>query len=150
MSLQRSVRLFSSQSLIFSSALQLQFRDKSWICWGEEMAVPDMGRYKYEKPTFDRVSFLSDIILLKMVQSIEQQAINTVRVLAADVVRGANSGHPGMQMERLCYFVGVKDARLTVLPDNLCRCSYGLRSYGPRPVQQVHHWQPKEPQVHQP
>ncbi|KAI8139692.1 transketolase [Fennellomyces sp. T-0311] len=33
-----------------------------------------------------------------MVQSIEQQAINTVRVLAADVVRGANSGHPGAPM----------------------------------------------------
>ncbi|ORY89956.1 transketolase [Syncephalastrum racemosum] len=33
-----------------------------------------------------------------MVQSIEQQAINTVRVLAADVVKGANSGHPGAPM----------------------------------------------------
>lgn len=37
-----------------------------------------------------------------MVQNIEQQAINTVRVLAADVVRGANSGHPGL-------FVGVTE-----------------------------------------
>ncbi|KAI9304772.1 transketolase [Cunninghamella echinulata] len=33
-----------------------------------------------------------------MVKSIEQQAIDTVRVLAADVVRGANSGHPGAPM----------------------------------------------------
>ncbi|KAI9498357.1 transketolase [Zychaea mexicana] len=33
-----------------------------------------------------------------MVQNIEQHAINTVRVLAADVVRGANSGHPGAPM----------------------------------------------------
>jgi transketolase len=30
-----------------------------------------------------------------MVQAIEQQAINTIRVLAADMVYGANSGHPG-------------------------------------------------------
>ncbi|KAI7882406.1 transketolase [Lichtheimia hyalospora FSU 10163] len=33
-----------------------------------------------------------------MVQNIDQRAINTVRVLAADVVRGANSGHPGAPM----------------------------------------------------
>ncbi|KAI9252396.1 transketolase [Phascolomyces articulosus] len=33
-----------------------------------------------------------------MVQNVEQHAINTVRVLAADVVRGANSGHPGAPM----------------------------------------------------
>ncbi|KAL0089254.1 transketolase [Phycomyces blakesleeanus] len=33
-----------------------------------------------------------------MVQTIEQISINTVRALAADVVRGANSGHPGAPM----------------------------------------------------
>ncbi|ORX51653.1 transketolase [Hesseltinella vesiculosa] len=33
-----------------------------------------------------------------MVTTIEQHAINTVRVLSADVVRGANSGHPGAPM----------------------------------------------------
>ncbi|KAI9276507.1 transketolase [Sporodiniella umbellata] len=33
-----------------------------------------------------------------MVQSIDQKAINTVRCLAADVVKGANSGHPGAPM----------------------------------------------------
>ncbi|CEI96137.1 Putative Transketolase TktA [Rhizopus microsporus] len=33
-----------------------------------------------------------------MVQSIDQRAINTVRCLAADVVKGANSGHPGAPM----------------------------------------------------
>ncbi|KAF7721395.1 Transketolase [Apophysomyces ossiformis] len=33
-----------------------------------------------------------------MVQTIQQKSINTVRVLAADVVRGANSGHPGAPM----------------------------------------------------
>lgn len=31
-------------------------------------------------------------------QSIEQSGINTVRVLAADAVQRANSGHPGMPM----------------------------------------------------
>lgn len=41
------------------------------------------------------LSFLLSINILKMVQTIDQRAINTVRVLAADVVRGANSGHPG-------------------------------------------------------
>jgi len=30
-----------------------------------------------------------------MVQSIDQRAVDTVRCLAADVVKGANSGHPG-------------------------------------------------------
>ena len=39
-----------------------------------------------------------------MVQSIEQQAINTVRVLSADVVRGANSGHPGNLKKRVLLF----------------------------------------------
>ncbi|KAI8891475.1 transketolase [Backusella circina FSU 941] len=33
-----------------------------------------------------------------MVSPIEQQAVNTIRALAADVVRGANSGHPGAPM----------------------------------------------------
>ncbi|KAI8978502.1 transketolase [Pilobolus umbonatus] len=33
-----------------------------------------------------------------MVQSIDQTAVNTVRCLAADVVKGANSGHPGAPM----------------------------------------------------
>ncbi|RCH90724.1 Transketolase [Rhizopus stolonifer] len=33
-----------------------------------------------------------------MVQSIDQRAVNTVRCLAADVVKGANSGHPGAPM----------------------------------------------------
>jgi transketolase len=33
-----------------------------------------------------------------MVSPIEQQAVNTIRVLAADVVRAANSGHPGAPM----------------------------------------------------
>ncbi|KAI8331557.1 transketolase [Chlamydoabsidia padenii] len=33
-----------------------------------------------------------------MVKTTEQHAIDTVRVLAADVVRGANSGHPGAPM----------------------------------------------------
>ena len=28
-------------------------------------------------------------------QSVDETAINTIRVLAADVVSGANSGHPG-------------------------------------------------------
>lgn len=28
-------------------------------------------------------------------QSVDETAINTIRVLAADVVAGANSGHPG-------------------------------------------------------
>jgi hypothetical protein len=36
--------------------------------------------------------------LCKMVKTTEQHAIDTVRVLAADVVRGANSGHPGAPM----------------------------------------------------
>jgi transketolase len=30
-----------------------------------------------------------------MVNTVEATAINTIRTLAADVVRGANSGHPG-------------------------------------------------------
>jgi transketolase len=30
-----------------------------------------------------------------MVQSVDQRVVDTVRVLAADVVKGANSGHPG-------------------------------------------------------
>jgi transketolase len=30
-----------------------------------------------------------------MVLSIDQQAVNTIRVLSADVVKEANSGHPG-------------------------------------------------------
>ncbi|KAI8391679.1 transketolase [Radiomyces spectabilis] len=33
-----------------------------------------------------------------MVQSLDQRCVNTVRCLAADVVRGANSGHPGAPM----------------------------------------------------
>ncbi|KAK4509259.1 uncharacterized protein ATC70_007609 [Mucor velutinosus] len=33
-----------------------------------------------------------------MVQSIDQRAVDTVRCLAADVVKGANSGHPGAPM----------------------------------------------------
>ncbi|KAG2232535.1 hypothetical protein INT48_005425 [Thamnidium elegans] len=33
-----------------------------------------------------------------MVQNIDQRAVNTVRCLAADVVKGANSGHPGAPM----------------------------------------------------
>ena len=31
-------------------------------------------------------------------QSIEQLSINTVRILAADAVQKANSGHPGLPM----------------------------------------------------
>lgn len=30
-----------------------------------------------------------------MVQNIDQRAVDTIRCLAADVVKGANSGHPG-------------------------------------------------------
>lgn len=30
-----------------------------------------------------------------MVNTVDTTAINTIRTLAADVVRGANSGHPG-------------------------------------------------------
>lgn len=30
-----------------------------------------------------------------MVQAIEQQAVNTIRVLAGDLTCGAKSGHPG-------------------------------------------------------
>ena len=30
-----------------------------------------------------------------MVHSIDQQAVDTIRVVAADMTRGANSGHPG-------------------------------------------------------
>ncbi|KAI9255917.1 transketolase [Helicostylum pulchrum] len=33
-----------------------------------------------------------------MTQNIDQRAVNTVRCLAADVVKGANSGHPGAPM----------------------------------------------------
>lgn len=33
-----------------------------------------------------------------MVSELEQKAINTIRVLAADTVRKANSGHPGAPM----------------------------------------------------
>lgn len=33
-----------------------------------------------------------------MVQNIDQRAVDTVRCLAADVVKGANSGHPGAPM----------------------------------------------------
>ena len=33
-----------------------------------------------------------------MVQSVDQQAVDTIRVLAADMTRGANSGHPGAPM----------------------------------------------------
>jgi transketolase len=37
-------------------------------------------------------------------QSVDETAINTIRILAADVVAGANSGHPGQscrcQVER--------------------------------------------------
>lgn len=51
------------------------------------------------------LSFLPFINILKMVQAIDQRAINTVRVLAADVVRGANSGHPGtiLLLFNLCF-----------------------------------------------
>jgi len=31
-------------------------------------------------------------------EALEQQGINTVRILAADAVRKANSGHPGTPM----------------------------------------------------
>lgn len=34
-------------------------------------------------------------ILVTMVNTVDTTAINTIRTLAADVVRGANSGHPG-------------------------------------------------------
>jgi transketolase len=30
-----------------------------------------------------------------MVNTVESTAVNTIRTLAADVVHGANSGHPG-------------------------------------------------------
>ncbi|KAI8143570.1 transketolase [Fennellomyces sp. T-0311] len=33
-----------------------------------------------------------------MVQTIEQQAVDTIRIVAADMTRGANSGHPGAPM----------------------------------------------------
>ncbi|KAI9490443.1 transketolase [Zychaea mexicana] len=33
-----------------------------------------------------------------MVHTVEQQAVDTIRVLAADMTRGANSGHPGAPM----------------------------------------------------
>ncbi|MDQ6812512.1 MAG: hypothetical protein M3040_02040, partial [Bacteroidota bacterium] len=36
--------------------------------------------------------------MFETTQSIEQLGINTVRVLAADAVQKANSGHPGLPM----------------------------------------------------
>lgn len=35
-----------------------------------------------------------------MVQTVDQRAVNTVRCLAADVVKGANSGHPGKDRKK--------------------------------------------------
>lgn len=78
-----------------------------------------------------------------MVQNIDQRAVDTVRCLAADVVKGANSGHPGNLICACMKFV-VSD--LT----DIFRCSYGLCPYGSCLIQQVHDLQPQEPQVHQP
>lgn len=44
-------------------------------------------------PSF--LTFSNKKKLSTMVQSIDQRAVDTVRCLAADVVKGANSGHPG-------------------------------------------------------
>lgn len=68
-----------------------------------------------------------------MVQSIDQRAVDTVRCLAADVVKGANSGHPG-KFDRKKY--GRQQYQLTLVC--IDRCSHGLCSYGSCLVQQVH------------
>ncbi len=43
-------------------------------------------------------------------ETLEQQGINTVRILAADAVQKANSGHPGTPMACTCWscFMGGK------------------------------------------
>jgi hypothetical protein len=47
-------------------------------------------------PFFSLYSLLKEkLYFITMVQNIDQRAIDTVRCLAADVVKGANSGHPG-------------------------------------------------------
>lgn len=35
-----------------------------------------------------------------MVQNVDQRVVDTIRVLAADVVKGANSGHPGKNIKK--------------------------------------------------
>jgi transketolase len=44
------------------------------------------------------IFFFLNLFLIKMVSNIEQKAIDTIRVIAADTVRAANSGHPGAPM----------------------------------------------------
>ncbi len=48
-------------------------------------------------PLFNKLSFYL-LIMSTQTQTIEQTAINTVRILAADAVQRANSGHPGTPM----------------------------------------------------
>lgn len=55
-----------------------------------------------------------------MVQTVDQRAVNTVRCLAADVVKGANSGHPGKD----------KKKKSRTCADMNVRCSYGLCPHG--------------------
>jgi transketolase len=43
-----------------------------------------------------------------MVLSIDQQAVNTIRVLSADVVKGANSGHPGKWLFLMRIYMEIK------------------------------------------
>jgi hypothetical protein len=71
-----------------------------------------------------------------MVQSIEQQAIHTIRVLAADMVYGANSGHPGT------HYIYVFFDR--IYPITHTRCSHGMCTYGSCSLLKDHEFQSKE------
>ncbi|KAI9278478.1 transketolase [Phascolomyces articulosus] len=53
-----------------------------------------------------------------MVQSVEQQAVNTIRVLAADMTRNANSGHPGGPMSGALMAHVLFSKFLNVSPQN--------------------------------
>lgn len=57
-----------------------------------------------------------------MVQDVNELAVNTIRVLAGDMTRGANSGHPG----KIGYNVQMHPM-LTFL---FHRRTYGMCSYG--------------------
>lgn len=69
-----------------------------------------------------------------MVETIEQQAVNTIRVLAADLTRGANSGHPGGSVGYL--------AHAFVLLNPSCRRTNGMRAHGSRPVYKISQREP--------
>jgi hypothetical protein len=70
----------------------------------------------------------------------DAKCINTIRVVSADMVEKANSGHPGEKFERIPW-LGARRS----LADH--RGTDGVRSDCPRSVVAHHEVQPQEPQV---